>query len=62
MTCFVPLHGASHGGWRWSRVAGPLRAMARAQPGWGYREIPNGHNPMITAPGLLASSLEELTA
>ncbi len=38
------------------------RAFARAQPGWGYREIPTGHNPMITAPGLLVALLEELTA
>ncbi len=38
------------------------RAFARSQPGWGYREIPTGHNPMITAPDLLVALLEELTA
>ena len=38
------------------------RAFARAQPGWDYREIPTGHNPMITAPDLLVALLEELTA
>ncbi len=38
------------------------RDFARAQPSWGYREIPTGHNPMITAPGLLVALLEELTA
>lgn len=38
------------------------RAVARAQPGWAYREIPTGHNPMITAPELLVALLQELTA
>lgn len=38
------------------------KAAARAMPGWTYREILTGHNPMVTAPGLLVALLEELTA
>jgi len=37
------------------------KAAARVMPGWAYREIPTGHNPMITAPDLLVALLEELT-
>lgn len=42
MTTFVLLHGAWHGGWCWSRVAGPLRARGHqvttpTQTGLGER-------------------------
>jgi pimeloyl-ACP methyl ester carboxylesterase len=38
------------------------RDWARAQPGWGYRELATGHDAMITAPAATAALLEELAA
>lgn len=37
------------------------RAWARAQPGWGWRDLAAGHDAMVTAPDLLTELLLELT-
>jgi len=36
------------------------REWVRAQPGWGWREFPTGHDCMITAPAALTDMLEAL--
>jgi pimeloyl-ACP methyl ester carboxylesterase len=33
------------------------RALAKSQPGWGYLEIPTGHNAMMTMPDELSDML-----
>lgn len=38
------------------------RAFARAQPGWGYREIDAGHDAMVTSPRALTELLLDVHA
>lgn len=35
----------------------PMHDYARRQPGWQYRELPTGHDAMVTAPDALTSML-----
>ncbi|RYF31825.1 MAG: alpha/beta hydrolase [Comamonadaceae bacterium] len=37
----------------------PSAAFARAQPGWGYFEIPTGHDAMVSAPDELTGLLKK---
>lgn len=36
------------------------RTAARAHPGWAWRELPTGHDAMVTTPGPLADMLLEI--
>jgi pimeloyl-ACP methyl ester carboxylesterase len=38
------------------------RELAKSLPGWGYREIPTGHNAMMTMPAELTEMLIEAAA
>lgn len=35
----------------------PMHEYARRQPGWAYRELPTGHDAMVTAPDALTAML-----
>jgi pimeloyl-ACP methyl ester carboxylesterase len=39
---------------------GQFAQALRQRPSWQYRELPTGHNAMVTAPNLLANTLLEL--
>jgi pimeloyl-ACP methyl ester carboxylesterase len=39
---------------------GQYADRARSEPGWGYRELPTGHDAMITTPRGLADLLREI--
>ena len=51
-TFILCAHGAA--------VAAPSGERARADPGWRYRELPTGHDAMVTLPHELAALLLEL--
>jgi hypothetical protein len=38
----------------------PFAQRARTEEGWGYRELPTGHVPMVTMPKELSELLVEV--
>jgi hypothetical protein len=45
---------------RLPRGIGQYAARARSEPGWAYRELPTGHDAMITVPRELADLLRQI--
>jgi hypothetical protein len=76
MATFLLVHGAWQGGWAWGRVIPLKKTFIRpmegsashiatieriwAQGDWDYRELPTGHEAMVTMPEELAALLNEV--